>query len=129
MKNLQHNNPTIGAQEFPLVDKAAEDIYIYNPVYELTFHAGSWNGYDGLITVGAISSNAINFEDIPFGISLNEFLKIRDVKIYTPSSRVVITEWNSRRDGTGVTVDLDMVITKDNPLPFGDIYAILSERE
>lgn len=104
-------------------------IYIYNPVYELTFHAGSWNGYDGLITVGSVSSNAINFEDIPFGISLNEFLKIRDVKIYTPSSRVVITEWNSRRDGTGVTVDLDTVITKDNPLPFGDIYAILSERE
>lgn len=29
MKNLQHNNPTLGAQEFPLVDKAAEDIYIY----------------------------------------------------------------------------------------------------
>lgn len=30
MKNLQHNNPTIGVQEFPLVDKASEDIYISN---------------------------------------------------------------------------------------------------
>ena len=29
MKNLQINNPTIGAQEFPLVNKASEDIYIY----------------------------------------------------------------------------------------------------
>lgn len=29
MKHLQKNNPTIGAQEFPLVDKASEDIYIY----------------------------------------------------------------------------------------------------
>ena len=29
MKNLQINNPTIGAQEFPLVDMAGEDIYIY----------------------------------------------------------------------------------------------------
>lgn len=126
MKNLQHNNPTMGAQEFPLVDKAAEDIYIYNPVYGLTLHAGSLNGYEGLITVGPFSSNSIHFEEIPFGISINTFLKIRDVKIYTPG---VITEWNSRRDGTGVTVDLNMVITKDNPLPFGDIYAILSERE
>ena len=29
MKNLQKNNPTIGAQDYPLVDKASEDIYIY----------------------------------------------------------------------------------------------------
>lgn len=29
MKHLQKNNPTIGAQEFPLVDKASEDIYIW----------------------------------------------------------------------------------------------------
>ena len=29
MKNLQKNNPTIGAQEFPLVDKASKDVYIY----------------------------------------------------------------------------------------------------
>lgn len=29
MKHLQKNNPTIGAQEFPLADMAGEDIYIY----------------------------------------------------------------------------------------------------
>lgn len=29
MKHLQKNNPTIGAQEFPLTDMAGEDIYIY----------------------------------------------------------------------------------------------------
>lgn len=28
MKNLQKNNPTIGAQEFPLVDQADQDIYM-----------------------------------------------------------------------------------------------------
>lgn len=29
MKNLQHNNPTIGAQGYNLVDKASDDVYIY----------------------------------------------------------------------------------------------------
>lgn len=29
MKNIQKNNPTIGVQEFPLVDKASKDVYIY----------------------------------------------------------------------------------------------------
>ncbi len=32
MKNLQINNPTIGAQSFKLADKAGEDTYIYNEV-------------------------------------------------------------------------------------------------
>lgn len=32
MKNLQINNPTIGAQEFPLVDKTGIYIYIWRKV-------------------------------------------------------------------------------------------------
>lgn len=33
MKHLQKNNPTIGAQEFPLADMAGEDIYIWGAIY------------------------------------------------------------------------------------------------
>lgn len=40
MKNLQINNPTIGAQEFPLVDKAAEDIYIYDQSLSKVYVSG-----------------------------------------------------------------------------------------
>lgn len=38
MKNLQHNNPTIGAQSFNLADKAGEDVYIYGEVKPLIYN-------------------------------------------------------------------------------------------
>lgn len=36
MKNLQINNPTIGAQSFKLADKAGEDTYIYGQIEMFT---------------------------------------------------------------------------------------------
>lgn len=52
MKNLQINNPTIGAQEFPLVDKANIYIYIYNKQQPNVFF--QFNTYGG-ITYGISS--------------------------------------------------------------------------
>lgn len=39
MKNLQLNNPTIGAQEYSLVDKASDDVYVYGapPFYKYIY--------------------------------------------------------------------------------------------
>lgn len=38
MKNLQINNPTIGAQSFKLVDRAGKDTYIYDETKSLIYN-------------------------------------------------------------------------------------------
>lgn len=50
MKNLQKNNPTIGAQSFKLADRAGEDIYIYEETKSLIYNLDQvnlWIRYNG----------------------------------------------------------------------------------
>lgn len=38
MKNLQHNNPTLGAQGYNLVDKASDNVYVYGEKKSLIYN-------------------------------------------------------------------------------------------
>lgn len=105
MKNLQHNNPTIGAQGYNLVDKASEDVYIYKEAFMIK----------SLVFIVDLNGS----QEIECFIGKDDgtgTISIDNLYLNTPNGNITLSRGSNRFYDRAYILDKDLAIPKDKDL-------------